>query len=256
MKINVTPQHQIELTEEYAEIVRHPRREDYAIHTILRKNDPTGEPLIETQLTIAGQKTRKQFPATNEYPVHFVKRYSLTSYHSDPEIEYRNGLEIQKFLDISRPLGADAKTFRNCFLPGIGLNKLSPFGVEPLYRNIDIAEEQEPKELQRLWSYLEKAFQQITILHEHGWVHEDMELHNIIVMPKTKSVYLIDLESALPRDQVEDWEAACLQDKINILREAIYIQCALGKKQTALGKASRSLLEQIFPDPEEFVDYL
>lgn len=256
MKIKVSPHHSIEVSPQYEDLIKEPRNEDYLLHVILNKKDAYGETLIQTELTIAGKKTLKQFPATQEYPVHFVKRYSLSSYHNDPEIEYENGLEIQKYIDISTPLGADAKTFRNCFIPGVGLDKKSPFGVEPLYRNIDIAEEAEPKDLRALWKHLESAFQHTTTLHQNNWIHGDLELHNIIVSDKPVNTYLIDLESALPRDKVDHWENACLADLEHIMRDAIYIQCALGKKDTSLGKTSRQSLEQLFKDPEEFADLL
>ena len=81
-----------------------------------------------------------------------------------------------------------------------------------------------------------------------------MELHNLIVCPAPLEMHLIDFENA--REQAESdpaqwakWQAEDLQ---NILREAVYLQCSLGRQEGAMAEAAERGLRSLFQNPARF----
>ncbi len=87
-----------------------------------------------------------------------------------------------------------------------------------------------------------------------GLAHGDTELHNIIVCPAPLEPILVDFEAALRRDTAEPavWEARCKRDLEPLLREAIYLQCALGRQPSQLGELSWSRLTSFSALPTVF----
>ncbi|MCF6313376.1 MAG: hypothetical protein L3J39_13085 [Verrucomicrobiales bacterium] len=245
--IELSPYHQIELAPAWEALRDNPPDHDQVIRTISRKmlND---NPLIQGDLVYAGHDTKAEFPLAEEYPVHFRKTYYPGAFHKPPQQEYDHHLQISKILDIPAPIGATPKTFRSCLIPGSPLNKLSPFGVEPLDHNIAVAEEQTTTSLIGLWNLLETLNQQITLLHQAGIAHGDLFFHNAIVPSSPIGVFLIDFELAIEKGKVEEdvWEKARLSDLEELHRTATYIQCGLGKQTSALAQASLSRLPELF----------
>src|SRR5690606_32232791 len=129
----------------------------------------------------------------------------------------------------------------------------SPFGVEPLERNIAIAEDCGTTSLIGLWKLLETIHGQVTKLHGAGLAHGDLFLHNIIVAPSPVGVFLIDFELAAEKTQVsdEDWEKACGSDFEELYQTATYVQCGLGKQSGPLAEASLSRLGTLFGDSSQ-----
>jgi hypothetical protein len=50
----------------------------------------------------------------------------------------------------------------------------------------------------------------------------------------------------------EAWEKRCALDLEPLLREAVYLQCALGKQQGKLAELSLGRLAQLLKHPEQF----
>jgi hypothetical protein len=65
---------------------------------------------------------------------------------------------------------------------------------------------------------------------------------------------LIDFEAAARRDAMTDadWDKRCKLDLEPLLREAVYLQCALGRQQGRLGELSWSRLPELFRSPDRF----
>ena len=248
--------HKIELNQNFRTVLKNPRNKDFLVHNIMTKKSPNGEPLVTTELVIAGKITRNQFPRAQQYPLHFVKRYGPTSFHSDPKIEYDNSCKIAEILKNPMPIGFNSSTFRNAYLPGIPYEKLSPFRIEPIERNLDIAQEVPLTTQIALWQLMEDAYKQIKKLHRNGYTHGDLEKHNLIVCKQPIALYLIDFESVKSLRNSDNPKLECRKDLQVIFSEAIFLQSVLGKQPSGLGKASIKALDWIFKDPEPFKEIL
>ena len=99
----------------------------------------------------------------------------------------------------------------------------------------------------------EEAFAQLRKLHEGGLAHGDLELHNLIVCPAPLEVVLIDFESAVERGADKAaWTERCETDLTRLLREAIFLQCALGRQPGALADLALQRKDKLFKAPERF----
>jgi predicted trehalose synthase len=105
-----------------------------------------------------------------------------------------------------------------------------------------------------LWKLCEEAFSKLTTLQEGGLAHGDAELHNFIVCPTPLELILIDFEGSVSRDtqSKEAWEKRCALDLEPLLREAVYLQCALGKQQGKLAERSLERMALLLKQPEQF----
>jgi hypothetical protein len=251
--ISVSPTHRVRLAQEYHHLIRNPPGTDFVVRTIaLRK---AGEmPLMSAQLVIASAETRRNFPAADHYPLHFRKTYFPASLHGDPQVEYVRHLKASELLPLAPPIGWTPLTFRSCFLPGVPFHRLSAFGIEPEEANIQRALELPMATVAGLWLLLEQAFNQISTLHLAGFLHGDLELHNMVVCSSPLQVHLIDFENARERgDATEsEWAALCGKDLRMILREAVYLQCALGEQTSPLALASQARMDSLFEHPNRF----
>ena len=251
--IAVSPRHNVRLAQEYQHLILKPPGRDFVVRNLaLRK---VGDmPLMSAELVIAGTETRREYPATETYPLHFRKTYFPASLHGDPQVEFQRQMRASEWLTVPPPIGWSPLSFRSCFLPGKPFNRISPFGIEPEEQNIQVALEQPLSTAAGLWHLLEAAYGQITTLHNAGFSHGDMELHNLIVCPSPLEVQLIDFENAKERNELNDaqWTKACDADLRLILREAVYLKCALGEQSGAMSEAAEARMESLFQNPNRF----
>lgn len=245
----LSPHHMVELSSPYAMYVETPPDHDIVLHNISTKL-ANGEPLIQGELVLAGKDTRVAYELARTYPVHFRKTYYPTCFHQDPVGELNNLNRAAEILGIPPAIGCTRTSFRSCYIPGRPLNKLSPFGVEPDERNIDIAkEEANPSTLIGLWKLLQELYGKVQLLHANGLAHGDLFLHNAIVSLSPVEVCLIDFELAKQRDDSMNdatWAAICTEDLRELLREAVFVQCGLGTQRGPLASAARKALPELF----------
>jgi hypothetical protein len=85
-------------------------------------------------------------------------------------------------------------------------------------------------------------------------VHRDAELHNLIVCPAPLELLIIDFENATDRDSLEEskWDSSRKADLTLILREAIFLQCALGQQTGPLATTAWQEMDSLFKAPERF----
>jgi len=245
--IELSPYHQIALAPAWEALGDNPPDRDQVIRTLSRKmlNE---QPLIQGDLVYAGMDTKVEFPLAEKYPVHFRKTYYPGAFHKPPQREYDHHLQISSILDVPPPIGATKNTFRSCLIPGTPMDRLSPFGVEPLEQNIALAEKTDTLSLIGLWNLFETLNEQISRLHQAGLAHGDLFLHNIIVPSSPVGIFLIDFEMAVEKKNVakEVWEKARQADLEELHRSAVYIQCGLGKQTSPLAETSLSRLSELF----------
>jgi len=203
---------------------------------------------------IAGEDTRREHALAATYPLHFRKTYFAARWQADPQREFENQLHASRLLPIAPPIGWGTRVFRSCLVPGRPYNRLSPFGVEPEESNVRVAQSLELAPAAGLWRLLQDALDALSTLHSHGLAHGDAELHNFIVCPAPLELVLIDFEAAVREDALEAaaWQARVTADLVPLLREAIYLQCALGRQQGPLAERSWSMLDGLFKRPERF----
>lgn len=253
MMVPVSPRHELLLAPEYAQLIRYAPEHDFVMRTITRRQ-ANGLQLMSAEMVIAGKDTRKEFPLAEKYPMHFRKTYYPGRLRGDPSIEFANQHLASEILDAPPPIGFTKDTFRSCFVPGKPYSRLTPFGVEPVENNVQVAEEIDLAKAVGLWWLCEQAFTQLVRLHERGLVHGDMELHNIAVSPAPVGAVLIDFELARQKKDLGDaeWNKLVQADFTELLKEAVYLQCALGRQPGALADMSLDRLPDLFPSPGRF----
>jgi len=251
--IAVTPRHSVRLAQEYHHLVLHPSGNDFVVRTLAHRS-AGGMPLMAAELVLAGSETRAKYPLTETYPLHFRKTYFPASLHGDPQVEFERQSRASELLPVPPPLGWSPLTFRSCFLPGKPYDRISPFGVEPEEANIQVALGLDLAAAAGLWHLLAQAFSHITTLHESGFIHGDLELHNLIMCPSPLEIHLIDFENARDKHELSEslWTARCAKDLRLILREAVYVQCRLGAQTGPMAEAVQRNFDTLFNSPNLF----
>jgi hypothetical protein len=251
--VAVSPRHSVRVGAEYAVWIERAPRQDFVVRTIM-KREANGMPLVSADIVIAGEETRSSFPLAAQYPLHFRKTYYPGRLHGDPRQERDRQNEAAEILGIPPAIGATHQTFRSCFLPGTPYNRLSPFGAEPDEANLPRAKELHLATAAGLWRLLEEAYSALSRLHEAGLAHGDPELHNFVVCPAPLELVLIDFEAAVRKEELDEaaYEKRCRDDFLPMLREAIFLQCALGRQPGPLAEMSRDKIEKLFKRPDRF----
>lgn len=257
-RIAVTPQHEIDLTEAWADLVTRPPDHDLVVRTLARR-EVNGQPLVTAELVVAGNDTREAYPRAREFPVHFRKSYYPICFFQNPANEFRNQEEASRIegIGVAPPIGSTRTTFRACFVPGVALDRVSPFGLEPEERNIEVARDSDLLVLVGLWGLLEDLERRITALHAAGIAHGDLELHNVIVTRAPAGTELIDFENAVRCGEVDEakWLEVCEADFREVLRLAVFVQCGLGAQSGSLADRVAAALEAggLMQSPGRFV---
>lgn len=248
--VRVSPRHEVLLAPEYAELIRRPPEHDFVMRTIMRR-EAGGMPLMSAEMVIAGKRTIKEFPLAEKYPMHFRKSYFPGRLRGDPSHEFDNQQAASEILAAPPPIGWTQDGFRSCFVPGRPYSRLTPFGTEPPESNVTAASEMGLAEALGLWWSCERAFDQLNRLHDAGMVHGDMELHNLAVTPSPAEVVLLDFELAKKRDEMDaaDWERLVWRDFVELLREAVYLQCALGRQTGPMADMAMERIGDLFAAP-------
>lgn len=253
--IAVSPRHSVLLATEFFPLVTRPPRHDFVVRTLVRR-EANGLPLMAAELVIAGEATRRAHPAAATYPLHFRKTYFPGRLHGDPALEFEHHLLASKLCPIPPPIGHGADVFRSCLIPGQSYARLTPFGGEPPENNIVKAQKLALATAAGLWRLAEETLAQLLALQDGGLAHGDAELHNCIVCPSPLETVLIDFEAAARREALDSaaWATRCALDLQPLLREAVYLQCALGRQPGRLGALSWDRLPLLFGSPERFRD--
>jgi hypothetical protein len=251
--IAVSPRHTVLLAMELYPLVDRPPRLDFVVRTQARR-EANGLPLMAAEFVIAGEETRRSHPASETYPLHFRKTYFPGRLHSDPEVEFEHQLLASQVCSTPPPIGHAPTVFRSCLVPGQSYARLTPFGGEPPENNIAKAQKLALATAAGLWRLAEETLAQLLLLQEAGLAHGDVELHNCIVCPAPLEPILIDFEAATRRGSIDDdaFALRCQQDLEPLLREAVYLQCALGRQPSRLGELSWARMDEVFKSPERF----
>lgn len=251
--VRVSSRHEVLLVPEYADLLEHPPEHDFVMRTITRR-EVQGMPLMSAEIVIAGKDTRREFPLAEEYPMHFRKSYFPGRLHGDPQHEFDNQQRASEILEAPPPIGWTKSSFRSCFVPGKPYSRLTPFGVDPPEGNVALAEEIELAKAVGLWWLCGQAFEQLCRLHAAGIVHGDLELHNIAVAPSPAEVVLLDFELAKNKSELtsEAWEKAVQADFDELLKEAVYLQCAMGRQPGAMADLAMERIGDLFAAPGRF----
>ncbi len=212
---------------------------------------------MTAELVIAGDETRRRFPLAAEYPVHFRKTYFPGRLHGDTDREFGGQSRAAELLGLPPPIGRTPRTFRTCFLPGRPYSRLSPFGAEPEESNLPVARALPLAAAAGLWRLAEEAFSRLAALHEGGLCHGDVELHNLVVTSSPLEVIPIDFEAATFRDvpkkeqkDAEPWEVRVAADFAPLLREAVFLQCALGPQPGPFARMALARIGEALQGPE------
>ncbi len=251
--VAVSPQHSVRLARELVGLVERPQQNDYVVRTIARR-EANGLPLMSAEIVIAGRETREKNPEANTYPLHFRKTYFAARLHGDTGKEFENQALASRILGLPPPIGFAPNVFRSCLAPGRPYHRLSPFGVDPEEENLRVATKVALASAAGLWGFAASALTQLSTLHAAGLAHGDAELQNVVVCPSPLEVVLVDFEAAVRRDELDEsaWGARRTADLVPLLREAVFLQCVLGRQRGPLADASWSELDRLFRSPHRF----
>jgi len=251
--VAVSPRHSVRLARELLVLFDRAPQQDYVVRTIARR-EANGMPLMSAEIVIAGRETREQYPLAAQYPLHFRKTFSAARLHGDPKKEFESQTLAGTIIRVPAPIGASELVFRSCLVPGRPYSRVSPFGVEPEESNLRVARGLSLAEGAGLWHLLSSAFDTLTTLHGGGIAHGDAELHNFVVCPAPLELVVIDYESVARKQDLdgEAWEARCAADLEPLLREAVFVQCALGRQEGALADTSVERLARLLRRPDQF----
>ncbi len=251
--VPVSPRHTVVLAPELNLLILRPPRTDFVVRTLARR-EANGLPLMTAEMVIASEATRKTHPTANTYPLHFRKTYFPGRLHGDPEAEFQHHLRASQLTSVPAPIGHEANVFRSCLIPGQPYSRLTPFDSEPPESNIAKAEKPALATVAGLWRFAEDTLAQLLALHEGGLAHGDAELHNVIVCPAPLETVLIDFEGAIAKSSLgdSDWDKRRALDLAPLLREAVYLQCALGRQHSRLGELAWGRMPSLFQYPQRF----
>lgn len=251
--IPVSPRHSVLIAQEFVHLIEGPPQRDFVVRT-LAKRQAGSLMLMLGELVIAGLETRERHPLAKTYPLHFRKTYFPGRLHGDPRSEFEHHERASALIGLPPPIGWGLNVFRSCLLPGKPYSRLSPFGAEPEERNIDTAHKLDLASAAGLWRLAEEAFAALSRLHAGGLAHGDAELHNFIICPCPLEPLLIDFEAAVLKEALapDAWQARCALDLVPLLREAVFLQCALGRQPGALGELSWQRLPELVRDADRF----
>ena len=253
--IPVSPRQSVLLSHEYLTFVDTAPQRDYVVRTVA-KRQVGAMMLMSGDIVIASAETRAAFPLATRYPLHFRKSYFPGQMHGDTKDEFDNHARAAELIGIPPPIGHTPNTFRSCLLPGQPYDRLSPFGVDPPHANIAIADKLPLPAAVGLWRLCEEAFAKFEALHEGGLVHGDAELHNLIVCLTPLELVPIDFEGATRRTDEDDeaWNKRRARDLLALSREAVFLQCCLGKQRGKLAELSFERISELFKkDASSFV---
>jgi hypothetical protein len=252
-RIAVSPRHTVVLAGELLPLIDKAPWQDFVVRTLVRR-EANGLPLMAAELVIAGHDTRRMHAAAATYPFHFRKTYFPGRLHGDPEVEFEQQQLASSLGATPPPIGHEPGVFRSCMVPGQSYARLTPFGGEPPDNNITKAQKLALATAAGLWRLAEDMLAQQLALHAGGLAHGDSELHNYMVCPAPLEAILIDFEGAMRQATMEDaaWKARCKLDLQPLLREAVYLQCALGRQPSLLGELSWGAMPELFRSPDRF----
>lgn len=251
--VPVSPRHSVRLARELVGLVDRAPQQDYVVRTIARR-EANGLPLMFAEIVVAGRETRERYPLAARYPLHFRKTFSPARLQGDPVKELESQTLAGTIVRVPPPIGASELVFRSCLVPGRPYSRVSPFGAEPEQSNLRIARDLPLAEAAGLWHLLVAGFDTLTTLHRGGLAHGDAELHNFVVCPSPLEMVVIDFESAVRKQGLEEaaWEARCVADLAPLLREAVFVQCALGRQEGALADTSLERMTKLLRSPDPF----
>jgi hypothetical protein len=251
--VAVSPQHSVRLAREFFDLVEKPPQVDYVVRTIARR-EANGLPLMSADFVIAGRETRERHPLARDYPLHFRKTYFAARLSGDTGREFRLLALASAVLRLPPPIGFGQNVIRGCLVPGRPYSHLSPFGTDPEEGNLRIATKVPLATAAGLWGFVERAFAALTTLQAAGLAHGDAELHNMVVCSSPLDVVLVDFEAAVERSELDEaaWRKRCATDLTMVLREAVFLQCVLGRQRTPLADAAWMDLDRLFRSPERF----
>jgi hypothetical protein len=251
--VAVSPQHTVRLAREYVGLIERPPQNDYVVRTIARR-EANGMPLMTAEIVVAGWETRENHPLSATYPLHFRKTYSIARLSGDTAKEFENQAFASRILGLPPPIGYGARVFRSCLIPGRPYERLTPFGTEPEESNLRAAQKLPLAAAAGLWGFAEDALEDLSTLHDAGLAHGDVQLHNLVVCPSPLDLVLVDFEAAVHRDGVseEAWRVQRAEDVTPLLREAVFLQCALGRQAGRLADRSVAEMDRLFRSPDAF----
>lgn len=252
-RIAVSPRHTVRLAADYVAFVRRAPGRDFVVQT-LAKREVHGNVLMTADVVIAGADTREKFPLAATYPLHFRKTYFPGQMHGDPQDEFTRHTRAAELLGIAAPIGWTPASYRSCLVPGKPLSRLTPFGSDPEESNLRIARDLPLHAAAGLWHLTEQAYLRLRTLHGGGLAHGDAELHNFVVAASPLEVVPIDFEGGLLQDSLSPaaWEKRQQLDTAALLKEAIYLMCALGPQEGPFAEAALERVGQLFKRPDSF----
>jgi hypothetical protein len=250
--VAVSPKHSVRLARELVTLVDHAPSSDYVVRTVMRK-EANKMPLMSAEIVIAGRDARERFSLAARYPLHFRKTFSAARL-GDTAQEFALHTLASKLVGVPPPIGASELVYRSCLVPGRPYNRLSPFGVEPEEANLAVARSLSLTEAAGLLHLVSEGVNVLSAMQAGGLAHGDAETHNFVVCPSPLQMVVIDFESAMQKSDLDDaaWTARCDRDLEPLLREFVFLECALGRQQGPVADRAHAAMNRVLKNPDRF----
>ncbi|WP_198529897.1 phosphotransferase [Geminisphaera colitermitum] len=238
----------------------HDEHEDLVLYRVYRDEMFSGEARTFADIVIPGIETRKAFPPTNTYGIHFRKIYTPASppigRGETPEVEFARTIRALSKIPTDlgnrlKPLAHESLVYRSRVVPGQTFAAMSPFS--DLSYEDAIAAPLIPEVADRLEMRISASYDATLRLHKAGVLHGDLHLDNImwIADDPTAPVQPIDLASTVFKEDIsaQEWDMGVFDDLNEFLREAGLLQ--LNQKRRIIGccfDEARKLASELFPE--------
>lgn len=260
-------------------LLSNPPNEDTTLHVIYKT------PYVLGEVVLSGKNTMSKHPLCQFYPIHFKKTYlkELSRWETNPAHEARQSHRIWKHFQsegaspslleqsqpksrVPLPLGSTPSSYRSQLLEAKSLGALSPVNSnapcqELLKQILDFRKSQ--GSLLNLWKGIESLNQSIDLLHQGGFLHNDLHKENLLIHEEESITQgcLIDFETSEEDERFNtlEWDKATKNDKRLFLKEASLIfLCAAPKEQKVIIKGSPLAegITQIFKTDPLFISLL
>ena len=248
--IKVSPRHSVRLAQEYSHLIGRAPQRDFVVRNLVRR-DANGLPLMTAELVIAGRETRERFPLASLYPLHFRKTYFPGRFHADPETEFQRHSRAVESIHCLRPLAGRARRSAPVFsranlTPPVALRRRAG-REQPGARAGNSDSRLPPLAARKKLLFNSRRFMKAAS-RTATWNCTTSSSVRAIGVGAHRLRQCCGTRKRRPRA----WEKGCARDFTQLLREAVFLQCALGRQPGPLADLAWQRMDEFLKAPERF----
>ena len=229
-----------------------PCHADTVIANVYRFLNHRRKTVTRGEVVVPGAETKHDFPKTANQLIHFKKTFTAASAPvkrgETPEIEFAKTNSIRGILPnhVPEPLAWSKWIYRSAVVFGQTLGALSPFADLPYEAALELHLPSD--ELLDHAGALVRGCKLASHLHDHGFIHGDLHLDNIM-RGEDERMMLIDLAASRQIRDLSAAEAASVQadDFSELYRDLVLTQFHIGRIEDGPARKSIESIDELFP---------